>query len=63
MTACNQPGASVTSAADVAVQSSDLPKGVQKCSASGSIDSFLNAVKAKDPTTVHCTHAGGVGAP
>jgi len=39
----------------VAVQSGDLPKGVQKCSASGDIDSFLNAVKSKDPSTYTST--------
>src|SRR5713226_5359050 len=55
--ACNQPGAAVIGPADVAVQSGDLPKGVQKCSASGDIDSFLNAVKSKDPTTYTSTKA------
>src|SRR5258707_11951796 len=55
--ACNQPGAAVTGPADVAVQSGDLPKSVQKCSASGDIDSFLNTVKAKDPTTYASTKA------
>jgi hypothetical protein len=55
--ACNQPGVAVTGPADVAVQAGDLPKGVQKCSASGDIDSFLNTVKAKDPTTYASTKA------
>ncbi len=55
--ACNQPGAAVTGPADVAVQPGDLPKGVQKCAASGDIDSFLNTVKAKDPTTYTSTKA------
>src|SRR6266581_7182922 len=55
--ACNQPGAAVTGPADVAVQSGDLPKSVQKCSASGDIDSFLKTVKAKDPSTYSSTKA------
>ena len=55
LTACNQSSAAALGAADVAVQSSDVPKGVQKCSASGDIDSFLNSVKAKDPTTYSST--------
>jgi hypothetical protein len=55
VTACNQSSAAVTGVADVAVKSSDLPKGVQKCSASGDIDSFLNTVKVKDPTTYEST--------
>jgi hypothetical protein len=55
ITACNQTSAGATGAADVAVKSSDLPKGVQKCSASGDIDSFLNAVKSKDQTTYTST--------
>ena len=55
--ACNQPGAAVTGPADVAVQQGDLPKSVQKCSASGDIDSFLKTVKAKDPTTYTSTKA------
>src|SRR6266699_3892741 len=55
--ACNQPGVAVTGPADVAVQQGDLPKSVQKCSASGDIDSFLNTVKAKDPTTYTSTKA------
>src|SRR5207302_7594875 len=55
MTACNQSSAAVTGVADVAVRSGDLPKGVQKCSASGDIDSFLKAVKTKDPSTYSST--------
>ncbi|HEV2218907.1 MAG TPA: hypothetical protein VGV88_15235 [Candidatus Dormibacteraeota bacterium] len=55
LTACNQSSAAAIGAADVAVQSSDVPKGVQKCSASGDIDSFLNSVKTKDPTTYSST--------
>ena len=56
VTACNQSSAAaVIGVADVAVHSGDLPKGVQKCSASGDIDSFLNAVKSKDPSTYAST--------
>src|SRR6266571_9169422 len=55
VTACSQSSAAVTGVADVGVQSGDLPKGVQKCSASGDIDSFLNAVKSKDPSTYTST--------
>src|SRR5262245_20248730 len=55
ITACNQTSAAAGSVADVAVKSSDLPKGVQKCSGSGDIDSFLNYVKSKDPDTYKST--------
>jgi hypothetical protein len=55
VTACNQSSVAATGVADVAVQSGDLPKGVQKCSASGDIDSFLKAVKTKDPNTYSST--------
>ena len=57
LTGCNQPGVAAIGAADVAVQSSDVPKGVQRCSASGDIDSFLNSVKTKDPSTYSSTKA------
>ncbi len=57
VTVCNQSSAAATGVADVAVQSGDLPKGVQKCSASGDIDSFLKAVKSKDPSTYSSTKA------
>jgi hypothetical protein len=55
ITACGSSSAAVVGAADVAVKSSDVPKGVQQCSGSGSIDSFLNAVKTKDPNTYQST--------
>lgn len=54
-TACSSSGTAGTGASDVAVQSSDVPKGVQRCDVSGSIDSFLNAVKTKDPETYSST--------
>jgi hypothetical protein len=53
--ACNQSTTGATGVADVAVQSGDLPKGVQKCSGSGDMDSFLNYVKGKDQTTYKST--------
>ena len=43
--------------ADVAVQSSDLPKNMVKCDGSGDMDAFLNSVKTKDPTTYQSTKA------
>lgn len=43
-------GGSAPTAASVAVQSSDLPSGMQKCDVSGDIDAYLATVKAKDPT-------------
>src|SRR5438034_8198408 len=55
LAACNQSSAAVTGVADIAVKSGDVPKGLQKCSASGDIDSFLNAVKSKDPSTYTST--------
>src|SRR5579859_106799 len=55
VSACNQSSAAAIGVANVAVQSIDLPKGVQTCSASGDIDSFLNSVKTKDPNTYSST--------
>ncbi len=55
ITGCNQTSAAATGVADVAVQSNDLPKGMQKCSGSGDIDSFLNYVKGKDQATYKST--------
>jgi hypothetical protein len=47
------PSTTITgpTAASVAVQTADLPTGMQKCDLSGDIDSFLNKSKAKDPNT------------
>ena len=47
--------AAASGPADVAVKASDLPKGMIKCDGSGDIDTFLNAVKTKDPTTYQST--------
>lgn len=37
------------SAASVAVQTADVPKTLQKCSQSGSIDSYLSSIKTANP--------------
>ncbi len=56
VSACNAPNSSGgTGPADVAVQSSDLPKNLVKCDGSGDIDAFLNSVKTKDPSTYQST--------
>ena len=58
MAACGSNNASATSGpADVAVKPTDLPKGMIQCDGSGTIDTFLNAVKTKDPTTYTSTKA------
>jgi hypothetical protein len=53
--ACGPGSSAPIGPADVAVQSSDLPKGLQKCDGSGDMDSFLNAIKTKDPSTYQTT--------
>ena len=56
LAACNAPGAvAPPGPSDVAVQSSDVPKGVIKCDGSGSIDTFLNTIKTKDPSSYKST--------
>jgi hypothetical protein len=55
ITACNQSSGAASGVANVSVQSSDLPKGVQKCAGSGDMDSFLNYVKGKDQDTYKST--------
>ena len=47
-------GATVSS---VAVQPTDLPKGMVKCDLSGDIDSFLSKEKTADPSTYQSTSA------
>jgi len=56
LAACNAPSAAAFGPSDVAVQSSDVPKGVQKCDGSGSIDTFLTAIKTKDPKNYQSTN-------
>jgi hypothetical protein len=53
--ACGSSGSGSIGPADVAVQSSDLPKGLVKCDGSGDIDTFLSSVKTKDPSTYTTT--------
>jgi hypothetical protein len=55
LAACSTPAVAPPGPSDVAVQSSDVPKGVQKCDGSGSIDTFLNAMKTKDPKSYQST--------
>ena len=55
LAACSSSGAAGTGVSDVAVQSGDVPTGVQKCDGSGGMDSFLNTVKTKDPSTYSST--------
>jgi hypothetical protein len=43
--------------ASVAIQASDLPKGMQKCDISGDVDSYLNRIKTADPSAYTSTSA------
>ena len=56
LAACNAPSVAAFGPSDVAVQSSDVPKGVQKCDGSGSIDTFLTAIKTKEPKNYQSTN-------
>lgn len=57
--ACGPRSSSSTSqgpsASSVSVQPGDLPTGMQKCSISGDMNSFLNLAKTKDPATYTST--------
>jgi hypothetical protein len=55
--ACGTPSPTLLgpTASSVAVQSGDLPAGMQKCNASGDIASFLKNAKTKDPATYAST--------
>jgi hypothetical protein len=55
--ACSSSNAAVTGPADVAVTSGDLPKNLTQCDGSGDIDTFLAAIKAKDPNTYKSTQS------
>jgi hypothetical protein len=55
MAACAASSGGGGGPADVAVQSSDVPKGLQKCGNSGDMDFFLNASKTNDPATYQST--------
>jgi hypothetical protein len=50
LVACGSSQAA-TGPSDVAVQSKDVPSSMTKCPGSGDIDSFLNSIKDKDPST------------
>jgi hypothetical protein len=60
--ACGSSGLVAGTPAAIAVQASDLPKGLQRCNASGDIESFLSAIMSKDPTTYQKTKAEWEGA-
>lgn len=49
--ACAPAAPGAPGPADVAVQNKDVPTTLSRCSGSGDIDSFLNAIKDKDQST------------
>jgi hypothetical protein len=54
--ACSsQPATTVPTAASVAVQPSDLPNTMHRCSISGDINTYIESLKAKDPPTYTST--------
>jgi hypothetical protein len=55
--ACSsQPGTTIAStAASVAVQPSDLPNTMHRCSISGDINTYIESLKTKDPATYTST--------
>ena len=54
--ACSsQPATTVPTAASVAVQPSDLPNTMHRCSISGDIDTYIESLKTKDPPTYTST--------
>jgi predicted small lipoprotein YifL len=53
--ACGSSGPGSIGPSDVAVHSSDLPNDLVKCDGSGDMDTFLNSVKTKDPSTYTST--------
>jgi hypothetical protein len=55
-------GAQSPTAASVAMQSGDLPSGMLKCPVSADIDTYLNSIQTKDPTTYATTKAEWDGA-
>jgi hypothetical protein len=60
VTACGAtaPGvASGPTVASVAIQSSDLPKGMQKCDLSGDVNGYLDKIKTSDPSAYTTTKA------
>jgi len=55
-------GATAPTAASVAVKSGDLPSGLHRCDLSGDINSYLNKIKTKDPSTYKTTSDGWAAA-
>jgi hypothetical protein len=54
--ACSsQPATTVPTAASVAVQPSDLPNTMHRCSISGDINTYIESLKTKDPPTYTST--------
>jgi len=48
---CGSSNTPPATAANAAVQATDLPKGFQRCTGSGGMDSFLKAIKSTDSNT------------
>ena len=47
----NLPGSTqAATAASVAIQSGDIPKGMVKCAGSGDVDSYLKSIQSSDPS-------------
>jgi hypothetical protein len=55
LAACGSSGSASFGPSDVAVKSGDLPKALVRCDGSGDMDTFLNSVKTKDPSTYQST--------
>jgi len=54
--ACSGPSVTpAASASSVSVQPGDLPTGMVRCQLSGDIDTYMNNLKTKDPTTYTST--------
>ena len=49
------PIAQGSTVSSVAAQPSDLPSGIHRCDQSGAIDTYLNNIKTKDPSTYATT--------
>lgn len=57
--ACGPSGVTIVAStpSNVSVQSSDVPKGMSKCSQSGDVNTYLNEVKTSDPKSYSTTKA------
>ena len=53
--ACTVGGIGAATPQSVALQSGDVPKGLQRCSESGDIQSYLDQLKKKDPASYQST--------